>query len=555
MKKSGNLLIAAAIFLTAAGLLSAAAFEKDIKNTENLLAAGKAGTRAEYPAPEPAPAGACAVLSYGADGYVLPDKMNTHKDSELRSLSDADLASATPDQKVEMLQTLIRYSDPSLRDDGQSQAQKDRELTIARILASAPDAASFDRMYYRLDIDKLYGSVSDRRPIRLLAAKARVSVVPGDWDALGRYIETVTEARPPSRNLVKFLIDGANAMAEGGKALRAAKSSIHIEMFQFQSDDVGWALAKLLSEKVKAGVSVRVLIDKYGSDLDNDPELARLIAFLRESGAIVITKELPFMNTHLDHRKVVVVDGSVGFTGGMNIGRLYQIDWHDQQTLITGPAVNELQKAFAERWYLAGGGLLSGTELYPFIDEVPDGAETQVVTHVGLLDQNLKAVYLRAIGTAQNSIRIANPYLTDEDIIDALCGAARRGVRVQLVLPRETDQPIVQHASRSGYPKLIRAGVEIYEYKGRMAHEKVAVMDGRWSTFGSSNLDARSLINNDELNLIVYDTGLAGDIEKRLFDADLPNSERIFSYSPDIADHTAGHFRDFLYNKTVRRKL
>ncbi len=555
MKKSGNLLIAAAISFAAAGLLSAGAFEKDIKSVENLLSARKAGPASEYPVPEPVPASASAVTSTGGYASGLPDRMNTHKDAELLSLSEADLASATADQKVEMLQTLIRHSDPSMREGGQSPEQKDRELTIGRILASAPDAAAFDRLYYRLDIDKLYGSVSDRRPILLLAAKARASAVPGDWDALGRYIGTVTEARPPSRNLVKFLIDGASAIAEGGKALRAAKSSIHIEMFQFQSDNVGWGLAKLLSEKVKDGVSVRVLIDKYGSDLDNDPELARLIAFLRDSGAMVITKELPFMKSHLDHRKVVVVDGSAGFTGGMNIGRLYQIDWHDQQAFITGPAVTEMQRAFAERWYLAGGGLLSGAELYPYIEEVPAGAATQVVTHVGLRDQNIKAVYLRAVGTAQKSVRIANPYLTDEDIIDVLCGAARRGVRVQLVLPRETDQPIVQHASRSAYPKLLKAGAEIYEYKGRMAHEKVAVMDGRWSTFGSSNLDARSLINNDELNLIVDDAGLAEDIGKRLFDADLLNSERILTYSPDIVDHTAGHFRDYLYNKPVRRKL
>jgi len=535
MKTPTSLLIAAAISIMAGGVLSADTFEKDIKSAENLFAASKAGGRGCYPFPDP-------ILA------AASDKMNTHKDSDLLSLSDADLASASPDQKVVMLQTLIRHADPSLGEDGISQAQQERERTIERILASAPDAASFDRLYYRLDPDDLRRAVSDYGRIRAMVNAAGASAVPGDWEGLNSYIGTVTEAERPTRNLIKFLIDGPSVMAEGGKALRAANSSIHIEMFQLQADNIGWGLAKLLSEKAKAGLKVRVLIDAYGSGLKDDPELARMLASLRDSGVSVIAKKPPFMDEHLDHRKVVIIDGNVGFTGSMNIGRLFQDDWHDQQTMIIGPAVIELQKAFVERWYLAGGELLSDMELFPFIPEAQGGAETRVITHIGLRDLNIKAVYLRAIATAQNSIRIANPYFTDEDIINALCAAARRGVRVQVVLPQENDQAMVQHASRSSYPKLVEAGVEVYEYKGRMAHEKVAVMDGRWSTFGSSNLDARSLINNDELNLVVSDPGVAVDIEKRLFDADLPNCERILNYSPDIVDHAASQFSGYLNN-------
>jgi cardiolipin synthase len=169
-----------------------------------------------------------------------------------------------------------------------------------------------------------------------------------------------------------------------------------------------------------------------------------------------------------------------------------------------------------------------------------------VVGHIGWNDHNVKAMFLRAVGTAQKSIRIANPYFTDEDIFASLCAAVRRGVRVQIILPQNNDEKLVQRASRDAYPELLKAGVEIYEYKDRMAHEKVEVIDGRWATFGSSNLDARSLTFNDELNLVVTDTGVAGDIEKRLFDVDLLNSERILKYSPPIKDHLVHQLRSWL---------
>ena len=162
-----------------------------------------------------------------------------------------------------------------------------------------------------------------------------------------------------------------------------------------------------------------------------------------------------------------------------------------------------------------------------------------MIQHTGLRDQNIKAMYLRAIATSQKSIKIANPYFTDEDVVDALRVASRRGVKVQVVLPQDNDMAIVQHASRHYYPKLVRSGVQVYEYKGRMAHEKVAVFDGRLATFGSSNLDARSLFNNDELNLIVTDERVAQDIELNLFNADLPDCDLMNNYSPSLLDHMA----------------
>ncbi|MDD5210492.1 MAG: phospholipase D-like domain-containing protein [Elusimicrobiales bacterium] len=534
MNKSLKLLIASALAMGAAGRLPAGEFENSL-----------AGFREEAlaPAPEPTP------LPAGWEALALTEKRPAYdlkRESEILSMKPAALAAATPEDKVEMLRFLIKNSVTTESAYQGISAQDLRERMIVNILATAKDAASFDQMYYRLDPGELYRSVKDRRPLLMLAARYRSSAAPGDWEGLGRYIETVTGAESPRRNLVKFLIDGPSVMAEGGKALRDAKRSIHIEIFQLQADNIGRGLTGILEEKARAGVKVRLLLDVYGSNLDKDPELAKMIASMRDSGVWVITKPLPLLKDHLDHRKVIVIDGKLGFTGGMNIGRHYQVDWHDQQTLIVGPAVKELQKAFSERWYVSGGDLLSEAELFPYLPEEPEGVPAQVVMHTGQRDRNIKAMYLRAICTAQKSIRIANPYFTDKDVIIALSAAAQRGVKVQVVLPRENDQDLVQHASRAAYPLLIKSGVEVYEYKGRMAHEKVAVMDGRWLTFGSSNLDARSLENNDELNMVVTDPGLARDVETRLFDVDLEKSERILHYSPGIMDQAASQGAGFL---------
>jgi len=483
------------------------------------------------PAPDPSAAGL-------AD--QLPTKSAGRESLRIIRMNDEAIAATTPDQKIQMLKTLMRDSQPNNNNnDTTDWDQKDVEKNIMRILQSAQDAADFDYVYYRLDKGDLERSVGWYKDVRDLVNKYRGTVVPGDWDGLAKYVNTVAKAVDSGRNLIKFLIDGKDVMKEAGEALATAQKSIHIEIFQLQSDNIGKGLASILTAKAHEGVKVRVLIDKHGSRLDDDPELIKMIDKMRASGITILLKKTPFLASHLDHRKVVVIDGHIGFTGGMNIGRWYQVEWHDQQTLIVGPAVTELQKAFVEQWKIAKGTFEPNEDLFPVLEEYPGGSDTQVITHLGWGDQNIKAVYLRAIGTAQKSIRIANPYFTDMDVVNALRGAASRGVKVQVILPQDNDMAIVRHASRHNYPKMVKSGVQIYEYKGRMAHEKVAVIDGRWSTFGSSNLDERSFKNNDELNLIVTDPAVVQDIETRLFDADLPNCELMNNYDPGILDHMA----------------
>ena len=509
--------------LSTGAFAQSAAYEQLSANTENLSV--------------PVPQASLASLVAAQDG----SKSFISRESErIMKMSPEALSAASPDQRLQMMKTLIRDSNPNQNNsENRDWDQENLEKAILRVLGSAPDAASFDYAYYRLEHNGLNYSVGWYEDIKDLVKKYRGTVVPGDWEGLGNYVNSVANSAYTGRNLIKFLIDGADVIPVAAEELRAAQKSIHIEVFQLQADNIGQGLADLLSAKAKAGLKVRLMIDEHGSKADDDKALMTMLNGMRASGVNIIVKKPPFLKSHLDHRKVVVIDGKVGFTGGMNIGRWYQVEWHDQQTLIKGPAVGKLQEAFVERWKTAGGSFGADEDLFPAIEQYPDGVETQVIQHVGKRDQNIKAMYLRAIGTAQKSIKLANPYFTDEDVVDALRAAARRGVKVQVVLPKENDQALVQRASRASYPKLIKAGVQIYEYKGRMAHEKVAVFDGRWATFGSSNLDERSLRNNDELNLIITDYRVAQEIEQRLFDADLGNCELMNNYSPSLLDHMA----------------
>lgn len=473
-------------------------------------------------------------------------------ESTILGLSEAALAQASSDQKIAMLKALIASSRPDQGGEGggNDMNQGAREAAILRLLASSDsNAAAFDRVYYRIDPVNLPRALKDPQPVYDMVERNRASVTPGDWAALDRYIDAVADTKSSGKNVVEFLIDGG-VVAPGLTVLEGAKTSIHLEVFQLQADEYGWTVARLLADKAKAGVRVRVMIDANGSSVSTDAEVQKLIAFLKDGGVQVIVKRLAIDMSHLDHRKVLVVDGDTAFTGGMNIGQSYQKDWHDQQALIQGPAVTALQSAFLERWRAAGGAVPDAEtpDLFPPLKEQPNGAETRVVAHEGAAkDQNIRAMYLRAIGTAQTSIRIANPYFMDAAVVAELARAAtQRRVKVQVVLPEDNDVAIVQRGSRAFYPDMLKAGIEIYEYEGRMAHEKVAVFDSRWSTFGSSNLDARSLRYNDELNLAVSDPGVARYIEAHLFSEDLKRSKRITEYAPSVREKLDRSLADVL---------
>ena len=458
-------------------------------------------------------------------------------DSAIMGLSPEARALATPAQKLQMLKTLMEAQSRNSNNNGEGgdPARFSRDAAMLGMLGSAPDAASFDWVYYRANPVEMR-RLMDFRTLRDLAGRYRATAIPGDWDGYLRYLDAVAETSSAGRNQVQFLIDGADVIAPGLAVIAEAKHTIHMEVFQLQGDEVGRVVAERLAAKAAQGLKVRLLLDEHGTQPDEPSggPVRELIALMRQAGVDVRVRKTPFGASRLDHRKVMVVDGDVGFTGGMNIGKSYQVDWHDQQTMIMGPAVARLQDNFLEQWR-AQGGTVDPSEpgVYPDIPEPANGVETRVVVHRGgAADQNIKAAYIRAFATAERSIRIANPYFMDADVVRALSEAAGRGVKVQVVLPEDNDVKIVQRGSRAYYPDMIQAGIEVYEYQGRMAHEKVAVVDTTWSTVGSSNLDARSLSFNDELNLVLMDQKLAAYIERFLFDADLQRSRRVTDYTP-----------------------
>ncbi|MFZ5469878.1 MAG: phospholipase D-like domain-containing protein [Myxococcota bacterium] len=456
--------------------------------------------------------------------------------NSLTGLSDLVLAQATREEKVELLKALAS----ELRMQGKPQQDTlrtfQRQEAVRRVLSSAPDAGAFDYLYFRMPM--ALRSVSG---VEKLAVKHRASAKPGDWAGYEGYLEKATGTPSAGKNQVEYLIDGAEFLPQLEKAIAESKHSIHFWMYQWQPDEVGWDLAKKLAAKVKEGVAVRVLIDEQGTSWDDKEKVEKLLAFMRSSGIELVVNPSPLMRNHLDHRKVLIFDGKVGFTGGMNLGSSYLKDWHDDQARIEGPAVGQLQEKFVAQWEAESKKRVDRDGLFPPLKEAPNGVKTWVVNHAGkFADQNMKAAYLRAIATAKSSIRIANAYFADKEVVKALAAAAQRGVKVQLVLPRENhDVPILKRAARSFYPELIAAGVEVYEYTGRMAHQKAAVIDSQWATFGSSNLDARSLAYNDELNAVILDRRFAEDMERRLFEVDLKQSERITQHDVTAKERLA----------------
>jgi cardiolipin synthase len=289
-------------------------------------------------------------------------------------------------------------------------------------------------------------------------------------------------------------------------------------------------MAKHLAAAAGRGVPVKVIYDPMGSKESNGKKTSDdVYKFMQQHGVQVIAQQPTALADHLTHRKITVVDGQTAFTGGMNVGDEYSTLWHDVHSKVEGPAVADLQKLFIQQWK-GDGGTVTPQEVTKMLPNLMPVAETsaRVIGHEGRGDQNIKLAYLRAIDTAQTSVKIANPYFSDPDVMKSLANAAKRGVDVQVVVPATNDMAAEQNASRANYLDLVNAGVKVYEYAGApMAHDKVATFDGKMSTIGSSNLDARSLGNNDEANVWTGDPSVAKDLEANLFARDIGQSTLI----------------------------
>ena len=365
--------------------------------------------------------------------------------------------------------------------------------------------------------------------------RAIEKVVGGDEDKadqLQRLLsveERVTGESLVTGNKVRLLVDGPAAYAEMYKAIRGAKNHIHLETYIFADDDVGRAFAQLLLDKKKQGVEVRVIYDAYGSANTSNS----FLDYLQDSGVelhefnpLNPLKDALWKMDNRDHRKILVVDGRVGFTGGMNVSGVYakgsfsaphteddekpslEVGWRDTHVRIDGPAVAELQRLFLNQWAEDGPeDIPQGKKKKYFPPLKPQGNDlVRVIASKGGGDgqYEIYEAYLAAIEHATECVWVTQAYFAPNDeMLGALQDAAKRGVDVRILVPGLTDRSIVLNASRAEYSKLLKAGVRIFERQDAMVHAKTAVIDGVWSTVGSSNFDYMSFLHNSEANAVI----------------------------------------------------
>ena len=335
------------------------------------------------------------------------------------------------------------------------------------------------------------------------------------WAGMARLAQRLDAFPATIGNEVVFFHEGQSAFDAKLEAIRGAQQHVHLEYFIVQPDDTGRTLLSLLCEKVRQGVEVRLLYDAMGSHRLKRQTVAELRQAGGRCGAFFPLFDPLRRRTQINlrnHRKIVVVDGQVGFSGGMNIGDEYLSKsksfgfWRDTHMRLTGPAVADLQRVFVEDWHFASGEMLKGKRYFPDNSKI---GESPVQVVMSGPDQELKSireVYFAAILRARRRLWIATPYFVpDAGIHDALCLAARSGIDVRLLGLYHPDKWLPFLAGRYYWTDMLAAGVKIYQYSKGMMHSKLMMVDGRWASCGTANLDNRSLHLNFEVNCLLYD--------------------------------------------------
>lgn len=368
---------------------------------------------------------------------------------------------------------------------------------------------------------------------------------------LVRVIESITKDPLVAGNDARVLVDGPETFGAMFEAIEAAQHHIHVETFILDDDEVGRELCDRLIARRKAGVEVRIIYDAFGSRNVTD----ELVKKLTDAG-VQLYKYHPvnpaedariWRSNNRDHRKILIVDGRVAFTGGINISEVYAESslsiskskkhegdvtdrgWRDTHVRLAGPVVHQFQKLFVNVWKEHEPEVnLDSKKYYPDIDPQGDVLARVVASRGGDDEEyELYTVLLAAVSHAREKIWITQAYFApNESFLEAVRDAARRGVDVRLLLPGVSDAPLVLQASRADYAELLEAGVRIYEHTGTTLHAKTAVIDGVWSTIGSANLDYRSFLHNNEANAEIVGHEFAQTMEK-LFLNDLKQAEEV----------------------------
>lgn len=331
-------------------------------------------------------------------------------------------------------------------------------------------------------------------------------------------------------NSITLLMNGQEKFDDLFTAIRQARESVHLEYFNFRNDSIARELFVLLEEKVKEGVEVRALFDGFGNTSNSQPLRKEHIKTLREKGVEIYEfnpVEFPWIDDvfNRDHRKIVVIDGQIAYTGGMNIADYYikgtEVvgSWNDMHCRVDGDEVNTLQRIFLKMWNKISHQNVHGAQYYRakradyFEGLKPDTTPTAYKKMVGIINREphttndiIRSFYVNAINSAEDSIKIINPYFTlSHKLKRALKKAVKRGVKVEIMLSTRSDIPLTPDCGFYNAHKLMKAGCDIWMYTPGFHHTKIIMVDGKTCTVGSANLNARSLRWDYEANAVIID--------------------------------------------------
>jgi cardiolipin synthase len=408
-------------------------------------------------------------------------------------------------------------------------------LVMAGGCASLPDTRFLTERYeaQAAKIENARGPLSAQRSAAIIAELKRKS---GDLDILDKQVALEQEIGGSPLvvgNKVVLLQDGPATYAAMFAAIGSAKDHVNVESYIVEDGEVGQKFADLLIERQSKGVQVNMIYDSAGAFGTKPDYFERLkaagIQVLEFNPLNPLAARTTWAPNNRDHRKLLVVDGRTAFLGGINISSVYSTGsgsrgseappdrkngWRDTDIQIDGPVVAGFQKLFMQTWEKQKGPALAQRDYFPVI--ASPGRE--IVRAIGSTpDDPYSLIYLTlvsAITNAEKSVYITNAYFVpDPQLLKALLEAAARGVDVRMILPSHSDSATVFHAGRSHYAELLEGGVKIYERNGALLHSKTAIIDGVWSCVGSSNLDWRSALDNDEINAVILGREFAAQMQ------------------------------------------
>lgn len=342
-------------------------------------------------------------------------------------------------------------------------------------------------------------------------------------------------------NEIELLKSGHDKFIDLFNEIEKAQHHIHLEYFNFRNDSIANTLFNLLAKKAKEGVEVRALFDAFGNSSNNQPLKKKHLKAIREKGIEIEEFDpikFPWINHvfHRDHRKIVIIDGKVGYTGGMNIADYYITglpeigEWRDMHIRIKGPAVNDLQDIFLDMWNKCTKQNIGGDSYYyPLSKKNANIIERD--SEIAIVDRYpkrtpkvMRRVYAKAIESAEKKVQIINPYFTPTRIIKkAIKNATKKGVKVEIMIPGKSDIPFTPDAALYIANQLRKKGADIYIFNGGFHHSKVMMIDSLYCTVGSTNLNSRSLRYDYEVNAFIFDTETTNELI-HIFKEDQENS-------------------------------